>query len=380
MASPKKYEHINFTPPVGVANAAEKGLTLRAKASPSNRGGLTPSQASEHGIGSGVQRAVNLKNRNTVSPKVVKQMKAFFARHEKNKGIKAENKGTPWNDKGYVAWLLWGGDPGKSWSEKIVGQMGKADEKEKSQKKASTYNQKPTNIPNFKKERNTMKSLVQRVASKHLLATHGGHFIDRSTKPSTMYITDGKVAIKLETGGRYKGKFVPCMMNEMPSGMKSLPSEKDWNGILVSGNAVSEIASILRDPSYDVVAPSVSEIKKITFSNPFDPKEEWKMLIGIPQSMGEPTGIPSLDKKGADNKARELLEKARKVIDKSREHAYVEDTGRYDTATIVFKDAGRKWSEKRLAVLLSDFQYEIEDYDIYEDDISFEVKLISYNR
>ncbi len=137
MAIPKKYEHINFKPPEGVSKAAERGLELRSKASPSNRGGLTPSQASEHGIGSGVQRAVNLKNRNTVSPKVVKQMKAFFARHEKNKGVKEENKGTPWNDKGYVSWLLWGGDPGKSWSEKIVGQMEKADEKEKSQKKAS---------------------------------------------------------------------------------------------------------------------------------------------------------------------------------------------------------------------------------------------------
>ena len=137
MATPKKYEHINFTPPKSVAKAAERGLELRSKASPSNRGGLTPGQASEHGIGSGVQRAVNLKNRTTMSPKVVKQMKAFFARHEKNKGIKEENKGKPWNDKGYVAWLLWGGDPGKTWAEKIVGQMEKADEKEKAQKKAS---------------------------------------------------------------------------------------------------------------------------------------------------------------------------------------------------------------------------------------------------
>lgn len=661
MATPKKYEHINFTPPSGVAKAAEKGLEMRSKASPSNRGGLTPSQASEHGIGSGVQRAVNLKNRNTVSPKVVKQMKAFFARHEKNKGIKAENKGTPWNDKGYVAWLLWGGDPGKSWSEKIVGQMEKADEKEKSQKKKASDNvpnnaklwekvikltkgelkslsgngktvktpnadnpdkadgftkypsayangwaskvyadlggtwskkkekkavshqrvahrylvakgkakkdvghggldewfsghgqgkskqdgsatwgdwvaispvkrtitkedgskktyepgdiigpcgtvsddddwkdltnngkspfkcmarpkahkmtkkeradlakgkqkaekgnntQKPTNTPTFKKNKkamvqkrvfyspkpfegfrnvgqdrkptwkkprglwyscgnswkdfasnemrggmgkyshmyeieinpskmliikdsksflaferefaisdpmgfdddkidwyrvaqkydgieicpylgqfrmdhfwyyswdvasgciwgsgaikkvrelplntklaeDTMKSLIERVASRHLLATRGGHFIDRSTSPSTMYITDGNTAIKLETKGKYKGKFVPCMMNEMPVGMKALPSEKDWRGIIVSGNAVSEIASILRDPNYEVVAPAVSEIKNITFSKPFDPKEEWNMAIGIPQAHGEPTGIPSIDKKGA---------------------------------------------------------------------------------
>ena len=131
MAAPKKYEHIDFTPPESVAEAAEKGLEYRQKASPSNRGGLTPAEASKQGIGSGVQRAVNLKNRNTIAPDTVRQMSRFFSRHEKNKGISAENKGTPWNDKGYVAWLLWGGDPGRSWAEKVIRQMDAADEKEK---------------------------------------------------------------------------------------------------------------------------------------------------------------------------------------------------------------------------------------------------------
>ena len=40
-AIPKKYEHIDFTPPEGVGNAAAKGLELRQKASPSNRGGIS---------------------------------------------------------------------------------------------------------------------------------------------------------------------------------------------------------------------------------------------------------------------------------------------------------------------------------------------------
>jgi len=123
------YDHINFKPPAGVASAAKKGLEYRQKASPSNRGGLTPSEASKEGIGSGVQRATNLKNRDTVSPKVVKQMKAFFARHQKNKSVAAEHKNEPWNDKGYVSWLLWGGDAGQAWAEKVVGQMEAADKK-----------------------------------------------------------------------------------------------------------------------------------------------------------------------------------------------------------------------------------------------------------
>lgn len=129
MAVPEKYDHIDFKPPKSVAEAAERGLEYRKKANPSDKGGLTPAEAGEQGIGSGVQRATNLKNRNDVSPDVIRQMCAFFARHEKNKGIKPENKSTPWKQKGHVAWLLWGGDPGKTWAEKVRDQMDRADEK-----------------------------------------------------------------------------------------------------------------------------------------------------------------------------------------------------------------------------------------------------------
>ena len=126
-----KYEDIDFKPPESVSNAAAKGLEYRQKASPSNRGGLTTEEAGKQGIGSGVQRASDLKNRKTVSPETISKMVAFFARHEKNKGVAAEHKSEPWNDKGHVAWLLWGGDAGKTWAEKVKGQMDRADEKSK---------------------------------------------------------------------------------------------------------------------------------------------------------------------------------------------------------------------------------------------------------
>lgn len=148
--TPKKYEHIDFTPPEGAANAAEKGLEYREKASPSNKGGLTPAEASKEGIGSGVQRAVNLKNRNTLSPDTIKQMHGFFSRHEQNKGIAPENEGKPWNDKGHVSWLLWGGDAARSWVDKVLGQMEKADEKEKAgSKKASSEHAKSLALAKF---------------------------------------------------------------------------------------------------------------------------------------------------------------------------------------------------------------------------------------
>ena len=141
-AAEGKYKDIDFQPPKAVADEAEKGLKLREKASPSNRGGLTSQEAGKQGIGSGVQRAVNLKNRDNVTPETIGKMLGFFARHEKNKGIPPEHKDEPWNAKGYVAWLLWGGDAGRAWAKKVKDQMDKADAEGKTasvQKVAQRY-------------------------------------------------------------------------------------------------------------------------------------------------------------------------------------------------------------------------------------------------
>ncbi len=109
----------SFIPPKAVASAAARGLELRRKY---GRGGLDVREAAKQGIGSGVQRAVNLKNRDAVSAETVKRMKSFFARHRKNKDGKTD-KGEP--SAGAIAWLLWGGDAGDRWSQSIVNQLEK---------------------------------------------------------------------------------------------------------------------------------------------------------------------------------------------------------------------------------------------------------------
>lgn len=110
-----------FTPPDGVRSAAARGLELRAKW---KRGGLTNAQASEQGIGSGVQRATNLKNGDKVSLSTVKMMHAFFARHQKNYAPdEKESDGGP--TAGTIAWLLWGGNAGKQWADGIVSRIQK---------------------------------------------------------------------------------------------------------------------------------------------------------------------------------------------------------------------------------------------------------------
>jgi len=114
-ASPEKYSHIDFSPPEGARNAAERGLLLRK----------------EHGRGGtevGVARARDLKNGRSMSPSTVRRMFSFFSRHEVDKSSKAwKNQTTSNPSTGYIAWLLWGGDPGFAWARKIVKQMDAAD-------------------------------------------------------------------------------------------------------------------------------------------------------------------------------------------------------------------------------------------------------------
>lgn len=129
-----KYDHIDFKPPKSVAETAARGLSLRQRAKKSNKGGLTPSQAKKEGVGSGVQRAVNLKNRNTLSPSTVRRMLRFFTRHEKN--AKIDPGKTALTDKGKQSWDLWGGNAGYAWARKVVRQMDAAEAKAKSKKKS----------------------------------------------------------------------------------------------------------------------------------------------------------------------------------------------------------------------------------------------------
>ena len=113
--APKKYSHIDFTPPKGAQESAKRALEVRADKPPSQRG-MTPV---------GIARARDLANGQTLSPETVKRMLAYFTRHEVDK------KGSTWNDKGkgWQAWNGWGGDSGFAFARRVVKQMKSADEK-----------------------------------------------------------------------------------------------------------------------------------------------------------------------------------------------------------------------------------------------------------
>lgn len=118
----KRYAKINFHPPKPVRDAAKKGLELRKQF---GRGGLTSQIAGKLGIGSGIVRATNLSSGKAVSPKTIQRMSNYFSRHKSDMRPGWSNPKNPSN--GYIAWLLWGGNPGKSWANKILKEMKSAD-------------------------------------------------------------------------------------------------------------------------------------------------------------------------------------------------------------------------------------------------------------
>ena len=95
-----------FQPTMQMAAAARRGLRLREKF---GRGGTQV----------GVDRANQLAERRQLSAADVKSMHSYFARHEVDK----DGKSHAWNSDtdpsaGFIAWLLWGGDAGKTWADR----------------------------------------------------------------------------------------------------------------------------------------------------------------------------------------------------------------------------------------------------------------------
>ncbi len=89
-----------------MATNAQKGLDLREKF---NRGGTDV----------GVRRAEQIVEGKPMSAEDVKSMHSYFARHDVDKDAKSHDWGNEDDPSaGYIAWLLWGGDEGKTWADK----------------------------------------------------------------------------------------------------------------------------------------------------------------------------------------------------------------------------------------------------------------------
>ena len=103
---------IDTTPTKGMVKEAKQGLKWRKEY---GRGGTAV----------GVARARDIIN-GDLSIKTIKRMYSYFSRHEvdkKGEGYKPGQKGYP--SAGRIAWSLWGGDSGFSWSKKKIEQIKK---------------------------------------------------------------------------------------------------------------------------------------------------------------------------------------------------------------------------------------------------------------
>ena len=107
-------------PNEGMRSEAQKGLDWREEF---GRGGTRV----------GAVRARQIVANENLSDETIKRMYSFFSRHQVDKqaeGFSAGEEGYPSN--GRIAWALWGGDAGYSWSKKLVEQMKKDDERQTS--------------------------------------------------------------------------------------------------------------------------------------------------------------------------------------------------------------------------------------------------------
>ncbi len=96
-------------PPKGVQQAAQRAQKW-----------IEEGKAGDNFTDVGRQRAAQLAKGEKVSDDVVKRMRAYFSRHQKDsdaKGFSSGDDGYP--SAGRVAWDAWGGDAGQRWVESL---------------------------------------------------------------------------------------------------------------------------------------------------------------------------------------------------------------------------------------------------------------------
>ena len=104
----KDLQDIDTKPTKGMIEEAKKGLEWRKEY---DRGGTMVA----------VARARNIVNNDNLSLDTISRMNSFFSRHEVDKEAEGFYPGSDkFPSAGRIAWALWGGDAGQSWSAKKV--------------------------------------------------------------------------------------------------------------------------------------------------------------------------------------------------------------------------------------------------------------------
>jgi hypothetical protein len=98
--------------PISATNNAKRALRWKDEHGDEVKGGTIV----------GWTRANQLASRESLSASTIARM-ASFARHRKNAAVDPKYASTPWKDRGYVAWLIWGGTSGVNWAIRKMEQI-----------------------------------------------------------------------------------------------------------------------------------------------------------------------------------------------------------------------------------------------------------------
>ena len=204
-------------PPKGAQAAAKRGLELRRQF---GRGGTMV----------GVARARDISNGKNLSESTVRRMKAYFDRHEVDK------QGADWNNSkrpsnGKIAWLLWGGDAGRTWATMLVNRWNREDGKK----------ELPVWLPNGEEIEN-----LQQLAGvlNTDVKTAAFHVLDESNPPKHLLAQAYKATRRVKTpegrrrfgqpiGTVIKDDVLPDLQMELP-GMPEKPKPRKRPVIKVS--------------------------------------------------------------------------------------------------------------------------------------------------
>lgn len=94
-----------FEIPKGVQKAAKKGLELRQQY---RRGGTEV----------GEETARKLSQGKSLSADEIRHIAEYFPRHQED-NLEQDGSDGKAPSNGYIAWMLWGGDEGRQWSESL---------------------------------------------------------------------------------------------------------------------------------------------------------------------------------------------------------------------------------------------------------------------
>ena len=173
-----------FKPTQAMRSNAKRGLALRE----------------EHGRGgtaTGVARARDISNGKSLPIETVRRMKAFFDRHQGNKDTPPEE------GNGKIAWLLWGGDSGRSWANNIVERENDKMSKEADDELGEVQKNLYTEVAKVDTSLGLVfgYAIVSKENGKEYFDVQGDHIPeDAMLKAATNFMLSARVAKEMHTG------------------------------------------------------------------------------------------------------------------------------------------------------------------------------------